>query len=156
MKQNGAKLQNLAYPHCGFNAGMLNLAALKFRALQIHEVGFKWKLRFGSFGIPRWNSNSFALRGSCTLPNHNVSFEGLMTIKGHDCVVLTADLPGEGLGAGDVGTVIHIHEGGTAYEVEFTTLDGRTLTVAAVEWGKLRLVSGRDVAHVRVLSPLQW
>jgi hypothetical protein len=75
-----------------------------------------------------------------------------MKIKEHDCVVLTADLPGEGLKAGDVGTVVHIHKGGTAYEVEFTTLDGRTLAVATVESQKLRPVSGRDVAHVRELK----
>ena len=34
-----------------------------------------------------------------------------MTIKENDCVVLTADLPKEGLEAGDVGTVVHIHGG---------------------------------------------
>ena len=31
-----------------------------------------------------------------------------MNIQDHDCVVLTADLPAEGLEAGDVGTVVHI------------------------------------------------
>jgi len=75
-----------------------------------------------------------------------------MKIKEHDCVVLTADLPGEALQAGDVGTVIHIHQGGVAYEVEFTTLDGRTLTVATVDSKRLRPVSRRDVAHVRELQ----
>jgi hypothetical protein len=75
-----------------------------------------------------------------------------MKINEHDCVVLTADLPGEGLETGDVGTVIHLHKRGAAYEVEFTTLDGRTLTVATVESKNLRPVSGRDVAHVRELQ----
>jgi hypothetical protein len=75
-----------------------------------------------------------------------------MKIKEHDCVVLTADLSGEGLKAGDVGTVVHIHKDAAAYEVEFTTLDGRTLTVATVENKKLRPVSRRDVAHVRELQ----
>ena len=37
-----------------------------------------------------------------------------MTIKEHDCVVLTADLLKEGLKAGDVGTVVHIH---AAYDI---------------------------------------
>ena len=82
-----------------------------------------------------------------------MSFGGLIKIKEHDCVVLTADLPGEELQAGDVGTVIHIHKGGAAYEVEFTTLDGRTLTVATVNKRQLRPVSNRDVAHVRELQP---
>ena len=75
-----------------------------------------------------------------------------MKINEHDCVVLKADFPGESLEAGDVGTVIHIHKGGAAYEVEFTTLDGRTLTVATVESKNLRPVFGRDAAHVRELQ----
>jgi hypothetical protein len=75
-----------------------------------------------------------------------------MKIKEHDCVVLTADLAGEGLQAGDVGTVVHIHKGGSAYEVEFTTLDGRTLAVATVKNSQLRPVSHRDVTHVRGLQ----
>ncbi|MGH8515533.1 MAG: DUF4926 domain-containing protein, partial [Gammaproteobacteria bacterium] len=34
-------------------------------------------------------------------------------INEHDCVVLTRDVPDDGLEAGDVGTVVHIHhEGG--------------------------------------------
>jgi hypothetical protein len=83
---------------------------------------------------------------------YRASFAELMKIKEHDCVVLTADLPGEELQAGDVGTMIHIHKGGVAYEVEFTTLDGRTLTAATVDSKRLRPVSHRDVAHVRELQ----
>ena len=54
-------------------------------------------------------------------------------IKEHDRIVLTSDLPKEGLKAGDVGTVIHVHEGGKAFEVEFLTLDGKTVAVATVQ-----------------------
>ena len=75
-----------------------------------------------------------------------------MTIKEHDCVVLTADVPGESLKAGDVGTVIHIHNGGVAYEVEFMTLAGKTIAIATVESSALRPVSERDVSHVRELQ----
>ena len=39
-------------------------------------------------------------------------------IKEHDCIVLTQDISGEGLRAGDVGTVVHIHRDGEAYEAE--------------------------------------
>ena len=53
-------------------------------------------------------------------------------IREHDCVVLTQNLPDEVLQAGDVGTVVHIHSGGTAYEVEFLTLTGQTAAVATV------------------------
>jgi hypothetical protein len=76
-----------------------------------------------------------------------------MNVKEHDCVVLTADLPKEGLLAGDVGTVVHIHQGGVAYEVEFVTLTGRTVAVATVEASQLRPVSRRDISHVRELVP---
>ncbi len=73
-------------------------------------------------------------------------------IKEHECVVLTADLPDERLEAGDVGTVVHIHKGGVAYEVEFMTLDGHTVAVATVASDQLRPVSRRDISHVRELQ----
>ncbi len=43
-----------------------------------------------------------------------------------DLVVLTRDLPNERLAAGDVGTVVLMHQQGAGYEVEFTTLSGDT------------------------------
>lgn len=76
---------------------------------------------------------------------------GRVNIHEHDCVVLTADLPADGLEAGDVGTVVHIHRGGEAYEVEFVTLAGSTLAVATVLARQCRPVSKRDVSHVREL-----
>jgi hypothetical protein len=73
-------------------------------------------------------------------------------IHEHDCIVLTQDIPDEGLKAGDVGTVVHIHREAAAYEVEFITLTGRTLAVATVPPTQLRPVSARDVSHVRELA----
>ncbi|MGH7879415.1 MAG: DUF4926 domain-containing protein [Steroidobacteraceae bacterium] len=70
-------------------------------------------------------------------------------IKEHDCVVLTSDLPGEGLLSGDVGTVIHIHRDASAYEVEFATLTGTTIAVATVLPSQCRPVGHRDINHVR-------
>ena len=75
-----------------------------------------------------------------------------MKIKEHDCVVLTKNLPEEKLEAGDVGTVVHIHKDGVAYEVEFVTLAGRTVAVATVEASALRPVGTRDISHVRELQ----
>jgi hypothetical protein len=75
-----------------------------------------------------------------------------MRIKEHDCVVLTKDLPEEHLEAGDVGTVVHIHKDGAAYEVEFVTLAGRTVAVATVQESDLRPVGKRDISHVRELQ----
>jgi len=76
-----------------------------------------------------------------------------MKLKEHDCAVLTANLPKEGLLAGDVGTIVHIHGGGAAYELEFITLTGRTVAVATVAASQLRPVSGQDIHHVRELVP---
>ena len=75
-----------------------------------------------------------------------------MKIKEHDCVVLTKNLPAENLEAGDVGTVVHIHKDGAAYEVEFVTLAGNTVAVATVEASDVRPVGKRDISHVRELQ----
>ena len=74
-------------------------------------------------------------------------------IKEHDCVVLTQDLPQEGMVAGDIGTVVHIHQEGAGYEVEFMTLTGETLAVTTLMPTQLRPIARGDVAHVRELSP---
>lgn len=37
----------------------------------------------------------------------------------HSLVVLTHDLPGHQLSAGDLGTVVHVYGQGLGYEVEF-------------------------------------
>ena len=76
-----------------------------------------------------------------------------MKIKEHDCVVLTKNLPAENLEAGDVGTVVHIHKDGAAYEVEFVTLAGNTVAVATVEASDVRPIGKRDLNHVRELQP---
>jgi hypothetical protein len=73
-------------------------------------------------------------------------------IKEHDCVVLTEDLAGEGLKAGDVGTVVHIHPESAAYEVEFVTLTGQTVAVITVLPSQLRAVTRHDISHVRQLA----
>jgi hypothetical protein len=77
---------------------------------------------------------------------------GEVVIQEHDCIVLTQDIPDDGLKAGDVGTVVHIHRDAAAYEVEFMTLTGRALAVATVLPAQLRPVSSRDVSHVRELA----
>jgi hypothetical protein len=89
---------------------------------------------------------------SCAPADYGLSSGILTKIKEHDCVVLTDSLPGEGLETGDVGTVVHIHKGGAAYEVEFVTLGGETIAVVTVDAGGLRPVGKRDVNHVRELQ----
>ena len=73
-------------------------------------------------------------------------------IKEHDLVVLTCDLSKEGLKAGDVGTVVHIHKRGEAFEVEFVTLNGDTVAIATVLASQTRPVSRRDLTHARPMK----
>jgi hypothetical protein len=73
-------------------------------------------------------------------------------IKEHDRIVLKSDIPGNGLKAGDVGTVVHIYRDGLAYEVEFTTLDGNTAAVVTVERSQVRPVHKREITHARELQ----
>lgn len=50
-----------------------------------------------------------------------------------------------------MGTVVHIHQGGAAYEVEFLTLTGETIAVTTLSAAQVRPLA-RDMAHVRELS----
>lgn len=73
-------------------------------------------------------------------------------ITEHARVVLTTPIPAEGLEAGDVGTVVHIYTDGLPYEVEFTTLDGRTAAVVTVDSSAVRPVTPREITHARELA----
>jgi ATP-dependent exoDNAse (exonuclease V) alpha subunit len=72
-------------------------------------------------------------------------------IKEHDRVVLLKDIPEQGLKAGDVGTVVHVYRHGEAFEVEFMTLDGRTVAIVTLPALHVRTVSSMDITHVREL-----
>lgn len=70
-------------------------------------------------------------------------------IKEHERVVLTTDLIGEKLTAGDVGTVVHVYREGAAFEVEFVSLDGETVAVVTLERAQIRPVEHREITHAR-------
>jgi hypothetical protein len=69
-----------------------------------------------------------------------------------DRVVLTADLSGHDLKAGDVGTVVLVHGQGEGYEVEFVTLDGETVAVVSVFASQVRPIERREIAHARRIA----
>lgn len=69
--------------------------------------------------------------------------------KEHDYVVLTTDPPSNNLVQGDVGTVVHIHPGEAAFEVEFATLAGETVAVLTIQSTQCRPVGSCDMNHVR-------
>lgn len=69
-----------------------------------------------------------------------------------DVVVLQQDLPSEGLEVGDVGTVVLVYDEGRAFEVEFTTLTGRTVSVVTLDASAVRQVQPSDITHVRAAA----
>lgn len=73
-------------------------------------------------------------------------------IKEHERIILLDDLADENLQSGDVGTVVHIHKEGEAYEVEFMALDGETIAVTTLLSSQVRAVSRKDIPHVRELA----
>ena len=72
-------------------------------------------------------------------------------IKEHDHVVLRKSIPRQGPKTGDVGTVIHVHKKGEAFEVEFVALDGETLAIATLNASQVRPVQKREITHARLL-----
>lgn len=73
-------------------------------------------------------------------------------IKEHDRVVLVADVPAEGLVAGDVGTVVHVYRDDQAYEVELFTLEGKTAAIVTLDASQVRPVGNREITHARELA----
>jgi hypothetical protein len=69
-----------------------------------------------------------------------------------DLVVLKRDLPAERLAAGDVGTVVLVHQQGAGYEVEFTTLSGDTVALVTLDASDVRPVEAREIVHARAVS----
>jgi len=69
-----------------------------------------------------------------------------------DRVVLVTDVPEHGLEAGDVGTVVMVHQGGQGYTVEFLTLTGETVAVETLNAAQVRLVRPNEISHVRQLA----
>lgn len=67
-------------------------------------------------------------------------------------VVLTTNLPERGLQAGDIGTVILVHQEGQGYTVEFMTLSGETVAVITVSAEQIRPIRTNEIAHARELA----
>ena len=72
-------------------------------------------------------------------------------IKELDLVVLTKSIPEQGLKVGDVGTVVHVHKKGEAFEVEFLTPHGETVAIATLEASQVRPFLKREITHARLM-----
>lgn len=69
-----------------------------------------------------------------------------------EIVVLTRDIPEHALKAGDVGTVVHRYEDGSAYEVEFVAAEARTVAVLTLSGSDVRPMGAEEILHVRKLA----
>ena len=69
-----------------------------------------------------------------------------------DRIALTRGVPEQGLEAGDVGTVVAVHDEGRGFTVEFMTLAGKTLAIATLDAEAVRPVRPREIAHVREVA----
>ena len=67
----------------------------------------------------------------------------------HDVVVLRHNIDEYALRKDDVGTIVHIYDGGGAMEVEFVSGEGRTVAVVTLEKDAVRSMGDRDILHVR-------
>jgi hypothetical protein len=70
-------------------------------------------------------------------------------IKELDSVVLTHDIEEYGLKNGDIGAVVYCYSDGNAFEVEFITAEGKTIVVLTLTSTDIRLMSNKEILHVR-------
>ena len=68
-----------------------------------------------------------------------------------DSVVLAVNLPDHNLERGDVGTVVHVHEGGAAFIVEFMTYGGDTVAVVTLSRDQVRSARATELPHTRAI-----
>lgn len=68
-----------------------------------------------------------------------------------DTVVLTRDIEAHNLEQGDIGAVVHCHEDGSAFEVEFVTGEGRTVAVLTLDREDIRPMGDREILHARAI-----
>lgn len=73
-------------------------------------------------------------------------------IKELDDVILTTDISEHHLVAGDIGTVVLVHQGGAGFEVEFTAMDGSTIAVVTLNSNQIRATQKEEIAHSRQIA----
>ena len=73
-------------------------------------------------------------------------------ISEHDQVVVLEDPVELPVRAGDVGTVVHVYEAAKAFEVEFVSLNGKTIGTATMTSGKVRASLEGEIAYARLIA----
>lgn len=72
-------------------------------------------------------------------------------IKELDTVVLTHDIPANGLVKGGLGAVVHMYQDRESYEVEFAT-EGKTVAVPTLTSQDIGLMRPHEILHARELQ----
>jgi Domain of unknown function (DUF4926) len=72
-------------------------------------------------------------------------------IRELDLVALRESIPDQGLKAGDVGTVVFVHQKGEAFEVEFINADGETFAIATLGSSQVRRALKKEIAQTRLI-----
>jgi hypothetical protein len=78
-----------------------------------------------------------------------------MPIELYNDVILTADLPDQGLRTGDVGTLVerhHVPGKEEGYSVEFFDMTGRTVAVVTLPASRFRAPTTADRPAARTLA----
>lgn len=76
----------------------------------------------------------------------------MTAVKELDLVVLERDIDEYGLKRGDVGTIVHCYSDSRTFEVEFMTVDGRTIVVLTLTDADIRPLRSCEIFHVRELK----
>lgn len=66
-------------------------------------------------------------------------------------VALTRSVPEHSLIAGDVGTIVHVYPQSEAYEVEFSTGQGKTIAVLTLRASDVRPIAA-EILHTRSIA----
>jgi hypothetical protein len=69
-----------------------------------------------------------------------------------DTAVLGRNLPAHRLVEGDIGAIVYRSPDGRAFDVEFVTADGRTVTVERLPATDIRTMRNDEILHARRLT----
>ena len=73
-----------------------------------------------------------------------------MGIKLFDTIALLENIPDEKLRRGNVGTIVHIHNDGEAFEVEFADKSERTYALLALTPDQFMILSHKPLRQIAV------
>jgi Domain of unknown function (DUF4926) len=69
-----------------------------------------------------------------------------------DTAVLARDLPAHHLVEGDIGAIVYRSPDGRAFDVEFVTADGRTVSVERLPASDVRTMRNDEILHARKVT----